>query len=74
VELDVACAPGTACSVVGRTRTFEAGAEADARRAERRLGMTAAVFPEVDFWGIAGAATPPPPAFDSSRGFGVGGK
>ena len=72
VEIDFQCAPGEVCAV-GVTRKYAAGSEADTRRAEKTDEVDT-LFPELNVDEIVQAATPPPPAFSSSQGYGIHGR
>jgi len=74
VEVDVTCAPGEACAA-GEVRRYAAGAAADARRKQSSLEHSEeGLFPDLDVATIVAEATPPPPALDSSQGYGIHGK
>ena len=74
VEVDVTCAPGEACAA-GEVRRFAAGASADARRKQSAASdAEVGLFPNLDVETIVAEATPPPPALDSSQGYGIHGK
>ena len=74
VEVDVTCAPGEACAA-GEVRRFAAGASADARRKQSAASDSeVGLFPNLDVETIVAEATPPPPALDSSQGYGIHGK
>jgi hypothetical protein len=74
VEVDVTCAPGEACAA-GEVRRFAAGAAADARRKQSAASDSeVGLFPTLDVETIVAEATPPPPALDSSQGYGIHGK
>jgi hypothetical protein len=74
VEVDVTCAPGEACAA-GEVRRYAAGDAADARRKRSSLEHSEeGLFPDLDVATIVAEATPPPPALDSSQGYGIHGK
>ena len=74
VEVDVTCAPGEACAA-GEVRRYAAGDAADARRKQSSLEHSEeGLFPDLDVATIVAEATPPPPALDSSQGYGIHGK